>query len=68
MVITFIDYVAAFDTVSHKFLESALEAAGTSSKVKSIFRAIYRTAPARVRVRRLLDELETVHWSDGCLR
>ena len=42
--ITFVDYTAAFDTVSHKFLDQALEKAGAPPKVRSMFRAIYQTA------------------------
>ena len=48
---TFIDFVAAFDTVSHKFLDQALTEAGASEKVRGVFRAIYSAAIAHVRVR-----------------
>ena len=40
-VVTFIDFVAAFDSVSHKFLESSLFEAGASEKSRAIFKAIY---------------------------
>ncbi len=50
-VVTFIDLVAAVDSVSHKFLESALFEAGASDKSRAIFRAIYGKSTARVRVR-----------------
>ena len=49
-VITFIDFVAAFDSVSHKFLEKSLFEAGAGEKSRAMFRAIYRKATARVRV------------------
>ena len=42
----FIDYKAAFDTVSHKFIDTALEKAGVSPKARSMFRAIYKAAAA----------------------
>lgn len=42
--VTFIDYSAAFDTVSHKFLDKALEEAGMSNKVRAMFRAVYKNA------------------------
>ena len=39
--ITFIDYTAAFDTVSHKFLDEALAEAGAPIKARAMFRAVY---------------------------
>ena len=51
LVLTYLDYVAAFDTVSHKFLDEALGEAGASSKMRSLIRAIYSKATAVVRVR-----------------
>ena len=50
-VITFIDFVAAFDSVSHRFLDLALFEAGASEKSRAIFRAIYDKAAARVKIR-----------------
>mgnify|MGYP003326603192 CR=1 FL=1 len=47
---TFIDYSAAFDSVSHKFLDRALKRAGASNKTRSLFRAIYRAASAYTEV------------------
>lgn len=44
--ISFIDYSAAFDTISHKFLDEALEAAGAPVKIRALFRAIYDAASA----------------------
>ena len=44
--ITFIDYSAAFDTISHKLLDEALEAAGAPVKIRALFRAIYDAASA----------------------
>ena len=44
--ISFVDYSAAFDTISHKFLDEALEAAGAPVKIRAIFRAMYDAASA----------------------
>ena len=44
--ITFVDYTAAFDTVSHKFLDKALKEAGAPAKVRAMFRAVYKSATA----------------------
>ena len=44
--ITFVDYTAAFDTVSHKFLDKALRDAGAPIKVRAMYRAIYQAATA----------------------
>ena len=49
-VITYIDFVAAFDSISHRFLDEALEEAEASDKSRAIFRAIYKSATAVVRV------------------
>jgi hypothetical protein len=49
-VVTFIDFIAAFDSVSHKFLETSLFEAGASEKSRAMFRAIYSKAAAVVRV------------------
>jgi len=49
-VVTFIDFTAAFDSVSHKFLEKSLLRAGASDKSIAIFKAIYSKSSARVRV------------------
>lgn len=53
LIITFIDYSAAFDSVSHKFLDASLKAAGASRKTRAIFRAIYSAAEGTARVRGL---------------
>jgi len=50
-VVTFIDFSAAFDTVSHFFLDQALEEAEASPKCRAIFREIYSKASARVKLR-----------------
>ena len=47
---TFIDYSAAFDTVSHKFLDTALADAGATHKTRAMFRQIYSAATARTEV------------------
>ena len=44
--LTFIDYSSAFDTVSHKFLDGALQRAGASNKTRAMFWAVYRSASA----------------------
>ena len=49
--ITFIDYTAAFDSVSHKFLDEALKEAGATNKTRAIFRAVYAAATARTVVK-----------------
>ena len=49
-VITYIDFVAAFDSVSHRFLDESMEEAKCRFKTRAIFRAIYRSATAQVRV------------------
>ena len=43
-------YTAAFDSVSHKYLDAALKSAGASRKTRSMFRAIYEVAAGIVRV------------------
>ena len=48
-----IDYTAAFDTVSHKFLDASLAKAGASRKTHAMFRAIYAAAEGMARVRGL---------------
>jgi hypothetical protein len=50
-VVTFIDFSAAFDTISHFFLDQALEEAQASPKCRAIFRQIYEKATARVKMR-----------------
>ena len=49
-VITFLDYRAAFDSISHKFLDEALKEANCTDKTRAIFRAIYQSASAVIRV------------------
>ena len=51
--LTFIDYSAAFDSVSHKFLDKSLAKAGASRKTRAMFRAIYAAANGVARVRGL---------------
>ena len=50
-VVTFIDYTAAFDSISHKFMDSTLKKSDASRKCSSIFRAIYSAATGTARVR-----------------
>ena len=47
---TFVDYSAAFDTVSHKFIDKALAEAGATQKTRAMFRAIYKSASAKTEV------------------
>ena len=49
-VVTYIDFTAAFDTISHKFMDSTLAKAGASRKSRAIFRAIYAAAAGIARV------------------
>ena len=49
-VITYIDFVAAFDSVSHRFLDESMAESKCRYKTRAIFRAIYRSATAQVRV------------------
>ena len=51
--VTYIDYSAAFDSVSHKFLDASLARAGASRKTRAMFRAIYAAAEGTARVRGL---------------
>ena len=51
--ITFIDYSTAFDSISHKFLDESLAAAGASRKTRAMFRAIYEATEGIARVRGL---------------
>jgi len=50
MIATFIDFVAAFNTVSHHFLDQAQAEAEVPDKCRAILRAIYESATAMVRV------------------
>ena len=49
-IVTYIDYTAAFDSVSHKFMDATLANAGASAKSRAIFRAIYNAAAGITRV------------------
>ena len=50
-VVTYIDYTAAFDSISHKYMDRTLAAAGATKKSRAIFRAIYKAATGIARVR-----------------
>ena len=50
-VVTFIDFAAAFDSVSHKFLDEALANAGAKRKTRALLRAIYSAAQGAVQIR-----------------
>ena len=49
-VVTYIDYTAAFDSISHKFMDTTLADAGASNKSRALFRAIYKAASAVTKV------------------
>ena len=49
--LTFIDYKAAFDSVSHKYIDAALHRAKVSPKTRAMFRATYRAANAITKVK-----------------
>ena len=55
-VVTFIDYKAAFDSVSHKYIDSVLARAKVSRKCRAMFRAIYEAAKGMVRVNGVLGQ------------
>ena len=55
-VVTFIDYKAAFDSVSHKYLDAVLARAKVSRKCRAMFRAIYEAAKGMVKVNGILGE------------
>ena len=44
--VTYVDCSAAFDSVSHKFLDRALKKAGASNKSRALFRAMCKAASA----------------------
>ena len=50
-VVMFIDYRAAFDSISHRFLDESLTAAGVQPKIRRIVKAIYAEATGMVRLR-----------------
>ena len=56
LVLIFIDYSAAFDSVSHKFLDQALGEANARPKTRAIFRSIYGSAAAKTRVKSIDGE------------
>ena len=47
---TYIDFAAAFDSVSHKFLDRALKKAKASRKIRALFRVIYEAAQGAARI------------------
>ena len=65
-VITFIDYKAAFDTESQKFLDNALSSANVSIKVRRIIQSIFRAASGCVRI--CNSTSETFNISRGVLQ
>jgi len=55
-VVTFIDYTAAFDSVSHRFLDESLAEAMVAPKVRRMIRAVYSCATGAVRLQRASGE------------
>ena len=55
-VVTFIDYTAAFDSVSHRFLDESLAEAMVPPKVRRMIQAIYSCATGAVRIQRAAGE------------
>ena len=55
-VVTFIDYRADFDTISHRFLDESLTAVGVQPKISRIVKAIYAKATGMVRLRLTIAE------------
>ena len=51
LVLTFIDYTAAFDSVGHKFIDSTLGDANAKPQTRAIFRSIYSKATAKTKVK-----------------
>ena len=49
-IITYIDFTAAFDSISHSYLLNALSSYGVPAKYCRLIRAIYNTAAVRVRM------------------
>ena len=49
--VTSIDYRAAFDTTSHRFLDESLAAVGVQPKIRRIVKAIYAETAGMVRLR-----------------
>ena len=46
LTVVFVDYSAAFDSVSHMFVDTALKEVGVSINVHAIVRAIYKSVSA----------------------
>ena len=57
LILTYLDYVAAFDTVSHKFLDVALGEAGASAKSRSL---IFQKVSRKIRI------FLSCKWSNSC--
>ena len=49
--VTFIDYTAAFDSLSHKYIDRVLAEANVPNKERSMFRAIYSAASACTKIK-----------------
>ena len=51
LTVTFIDYSTTFDSVSHKFIDGALDDADVSNKLRAMFRAVHQSASAHTTVK-----------------
>ena len=67
-IVTFIDYTAAFDSISHKFMDATLAKAGASRKSRAIFRAIYAAATGSARVRSQVRSTDGEHIYSGTFK
>ena len=67
-VVTFIDYRAAFDTISHRFLDESLTAAGVQPKIRRIVKAIYAEATGMVSTEEEIEALDLPHSCPECKR
>ena len=47
----FIDYTTAFDSLFHKFIDETLAKTGASTKIRSMFHAVYKSASTYTAVR-----------------
>ena len=59
MTIGFVDYTAAFDSVSHRFLDQALDKSGASTKMIAMTRAVYTSTSAFTTVHGDVKKIKT---------
>ena len=58
MCVSFIDYSAAFDSLSHKFIDIVLTKTKATNKTRAMYRAIYGSATARTTVEGIDGKIE----------